>query len=392
MEKTMAINKYKTKRNETRYKATFWRDGKPIQSKSFKRKIDADEWLKRESLKRENELVGRLKGTSVSLSDFFDNVYIPNAGVRESTKKDYVRMFNKNIRTKFGDWKLISIIAEDWASLFNSLKQKGVSNARLNRIHAVASAIYTLGIRWRYVSSNPLMLIQWEKESLSSEHNYWNERQLSQFLNWAFENSPDLFPLYKLMYETGLRISEALALQWDCINLERDVFEVRRTYSRIMKQIESTTKSNHKRTLRLNSSSRETIHKLNNERRSKFVFSKKTGEMLAYETLRVRFLKDQKLAEVPEIGIHGLRHTFASHFMMNGGNIYDLMILMGHSDIQTTMRYAHLSSAHLANKSELVRFDMPKLAEVIELRPSNHNSTIIDEKKSSAVEDLKLGV
>ncbi|MCL1127510.1 phage integrase [Shewanella surugensis] len=44
---------------------------------------------------------------------------------------------------------------------------------------------------------------------------------------------------------------------------------------------------------------------------------------------------------------HVLRHTFASHFMMNGGNILVLQQILGHSDIKDTMRYAHFSPDHL---------------------------------------------
>lgn len=44
---------------------------------------------------------------------------------------------------------------------------------------------------------------------------------------------------------------------------------------------------------------------------------------------------------------HILRHTFASHFMMNGGNILTLQKILGHADITQTMRYAHLSPDHL---------------------------------------------
>jgi len=40
---------------------------------------------------------------------------------------------------------------------------------------------------------------------------------------------------------------------------------------------------------------------------------------------------------------HVLRHTFASHFIMNGGNIRTLQQLLGHSSLNVTMRYAHLS-------------------------------------------------
>ncbi|WP_351089957.1 tyrosine-type recombinase/integrase, partial [Shewanella sp. S1-49-MNA-CIBAN-0167] len=44
---------------------------------------------------------------------------------------------------------------------------------------------------------------------------------------------------------------------------------------------------------------------------------------------------------------HILRHTFASHFMMNGGNILVLKQVLGHSDIKDTMRYAHFAPDHL---------------------------------------------
>lgn len=44
---------------------------------------------------------------------------------------------------------------------------------------------------------------------------------------------------------------------------------------------------------------------------------------------------------------HVLRHTFASHFMINGGNILTLQRILGHQDLKTTMQYAHLAPSHL---------------------------------------------
>ena len=50
---------------------------------------------------------------------------------------------------------------------------------------------------------------------------------------------------------------------------------------------------------------------------------------------------------------HVLRHTFASHFMMGGGNILALQKALGHTDIKQTMVYAHLSPDHLVEVREL---------------------------------------
>ncbi len=50
---------------------------------------------------------------------------------------------------------------------------------------------------------------------------------------------------------------------------------------------------------------------------------------------------------------HVLRHTFASHFMMRGGNILVLQRILGHTDIKVTMRYAHFAPDHLTEAVEL---------------------------------------
>ncbi|MBP2156226.1 integrase [Erwinia rhapontici] len=63
-----------------------------------------------------------------------------------------------------------------------------------------------------------------------------------------------------------------------------------------------------------------------------------------------QFYRVIRLAEItlPEGQMsHVLRHSFASHFMMAGGNIVVLQRILGHSDIRVTMRYAHFAPDHL---------------------------------------------
>ena len=52
---------------------------------------------------------------------------------------------------------------------------------------------------------------------------------------------------------------------------------------------------------------------------------------------------------------HDLRHTFASWYMMNGGDLYELAKILGHSNIKMTERYARLAKQHIARTSNTTR-------------------------------------
>lgn len=53
---------------------------------------------------------------------------------------------------------------------------------------------------------------------------------------------------------------------------------------------------------------------------------------------------------------HVLRHTFASHFIMSGGNILTLQKILGHSDVKMTLIYAHLAPDFLGDEMNRLRF------------------------------------
>src|SRR5215510_6364406 len=68
----------------------------------------------------------------------------------------------------------------------------------------------------------------------------------------------------------------------------------------------------------------------------------------SFEDLLVR-------AEIEDFRFHDLRHTFASWYMMNGGDLYELAKILGHLNIKMTERYAKLARQHLARTSSTAR-------------------------------------
>lgn len=76
--------------------------------------------------------------------------------------------------------------------------------------------------------------------------------------------------------------------------------------------------------------------------------AKKSGALFKVSYLEFcRLLKEIKPDLPKGQATHVLRHTFATHFMMNGGNIVTLQRILGHATIQQTMTYAHFSPDHL---------------------------------------------
>lgn len=67
-------------------------------------------------------------------------------------------------------------------------------------------------------------------------------------------------------------------------------------------------------------------------------------------------------AGIKDFRFHDLRHTFASWYMMNGGDLYELAKILGHSNIKMTERYAKLAKQHIARTSNTAR-EMWKLLE-----------------------------
>jgi len=59
-----------------------------------------------------------------------------------------------------------------------------------------------------------------------------------------------------------------------------------------------------------------------------------------------------ELAGIQNFRFHDLRHTFASWYMMNGGDLYELAKILGHANIRMTERYAKLGKAHIARTGD----------------------------------------
>lgn len=138
---------------------------------------------------------------------------------------------------------------------------------------------------------------------------------------------------------TGMRRNEIVTLQWADVDLDRNVITVQN-------KVGFRTKSRKSRAIPINAPLREMLMgmKSANAKPEDKVFS------ISYWTLGKKFLRATRAAKLHgEVTFHTLRHTFASHLVMQGVDLLSIQEILGHFDVTVTQIYTHLSPEHLAN-------------------------------------------
>lgn len=151
---------------------------------------------------------------------------------------------------------------------------------------------------------------------------------------------PRLLPVVVCALMTGMRRSEILGMEWQNVDRKRGIIYVLKTKSAKPREIPIAGKL---------------------ARVLTDLGPKDAGRVfdIPVITIRRHFLKALRAAGIHSFRFHDLRHTFASWFMMKGGNIYTLQKLLGHSSVVMTMRYAHLSQGHLASEMAVFESAIP---------------------------------
>jgi integrase len=139
--------------------------------------------------------------------------------------------------------------------------------------------------------------------------------------------------------KTGLRMGELLGLRWDDVDLRTGRVVVRRAVAR---GIVGTPKNGRTREIPL---SKEALAALKAHRhlQGELVFCDEAGAFLTPASCVWPLWRACKRAGLRRIGWHVLRHTFASHLVMRGAPLKAVQELLGHSTMEMTMRYSHLS-------------------------------------------------
>lgn len=147
----------------------------------------------------------------------------------------------------------------------------------------------------------------------------------------------DLYDFFVLLLDTGARYGELSSLKWSQINIEQGTIALWRP------------KVRNESILYMTDRARTIFVRRYREKVGDYVFANRSGGARSYvgTTLRRTF----KRAGLADCSPHTLRHTHATRLIQNGLSIYEVKEILGHSDIKTTMRYAHIEQAVVSKKA-----------------------------------------
>ncbi len=268
----------------------------------------------------------------------------------------------KRIVPLFGDRPASSLTQADIRRARDRLGLRFKPNTVMSTLRPLSTA-YSWGIREGLLDcQNPCLGVERPaRESLLEFLDRDEVQRLLGFLERRARGSDTfddwlLFVATALTLRTGLRKGEVFGLRWQDLDLVTRRLDVARSYAK-------KPKSNSVRHLRIPAMLVPLLSEW-------YRRCPKTDDGLVFPVPgrpSLRMGRKVDMLGLPELLLsmqvrplkrpwHALRHTFASHFIMSGGNILSLQKILGHADIKMTLIYAHLAPDFLGEEMDRLTF------------------------------------
>jgi integrase len=242
------------------------------------------------------------------------------------------RVFKRHILPEFGALRMCDIGYEEIEVYKGKKRAAGLAAKTINNHLAVLHRCLTCAKEWKVLRTEvprvPLL------RAAEPTFHFLSDDDCSKLLAMAPGGVPRAMILMGL--RTGLRFCELAALRWDDVDLSLGSVTVCRS---MVGGDVSAPKSNRIRHVPLTT---DLVHELRALPLDGELVFTRAGRMITYR-VAWKMLDDlSRAAGIEHVSWHDLRHTFASQLVARGASLLSVQKLLGHSDIQVTMRYSHL--------------------------------------------------
>ena len=266
--------------------------------------------------------------------------YFEEASLKPRTMTVY-RYISQNCLRIIGDIALDELDKKTLASFVGIRKRSGITDATIRRDLALLSSVCAMAVRWDWLGTNPVTAFS--KRTLKESRARTRFLTREEFRRLHDCASRDLKPILIVAVETGMRKEELLSVTLDVIDFRRREIHL------------TNTKTSSPRRIPLSAKAMETICERLEDRdrpRSRYLFCKADGTRLG--SVKTAFNGACRRAGIADFRFHDLRHTFASWFVQDGGDLYRLSRILGHTTLQMSSRYSHLRTDDLHDEMDRV--------------------------------------
>jgi integrase len=269
--------------------------------------------------------------------------------VKKSSFSAYVLLIENHLLPAFGDKKIIEE-AEVQTFVFQKLEQ-GLSQKTIKDILIVLKMVLKFGVKHKWLEHQPFD-IQFPTEREKHDIDVLsrtNQRKVMSYIetHFTFRN----VGVY-ICLSAGIRIGEVCALTWEDIDTDNGIIHVRKTIQRIYliedgdrktELILDTPKT--KNSIRSIPMSRDLLRMLKPLKKivnSSFFVLTNDAKPTEPRTYRSYYKNLMKELNMPDLKFHGLRHSFATRCIESKCDYKTVSVLLGHSNITTTLNlYVH---------------------------------------------------
>jgi integrase len=264
---------------------------------------------------------------------WFDEYVVPNNKHSEQRAKRIV--LRSSLIPFFGKMHLSDIGARHIEQYKAQALKAGLSRKTINNRLTIFRKCVGTAYEWLALSGVPPTVTWLKCPPVVAD--YLSPDECSLLLRQA---NGVMYEMVLTALRTGMRQGELKGLQWSSIDWQNRSLAVQHSRCDYTGELTSP-KSNRVRHIPIDVDVYEML--LVRKRSTGYVFLNDNNEPFKGQAMQHRMVRLCRRAGLREIGWHALRHTFASHLAMKGVPMTAVQMLMGHSSITTTMRYAHLA-------------------------------------------------
>ncbi len=265
-----------------------------------------------------------------TFAQFIDEQYLPYVKTYKRSWNTDINLLKNHLLPRFGKRHLDTITRQDIVKMHADRRASDAAPGSANRLLIMMRYIFNLALRWEVpgIKANPCAGVPLLEVNNRRER-YLSQDEAKRLYDAVCESeNPMLKFIVPMLILTGARKREVLDAKWTDFDLERRIWRI------------PTTKAGKARHVPLADGVMNLLATMPRDLPWAFA-NPDTGKL--YVSIYCAWHTARTKAGLSNVRMHDLRHSFASLLINSGRTLYEVQRILGHTQVNTTQRYAHLS-------------------------------------------------